>query len=235
MPDAPSNEKAVAALPFDPEAVPASEVYIYTALGMVKRSAFSALVVGKIFYQAMTLKEGDEVIGAEVAVPGSTILFVSSDGQCVNSLTDDYPEQGRIAGGVIGMNLNRDQRVVYAGQADVEIVTGEEGDIPMPLGEILVVTEKGTGKRVIASEFPPMKRNRKGLRIIDIYGENISVIFAGKVLEPYKVVIEDKEGELHVVDTEEIRIERKDTKGKPIVRGIRPKRIFKAREEYENG
>ena len=235
VPDAPSNEKAVAALPFDPEAVPASEVYIYTALGMVKRSAFSALVVGKIFYQAMTLKEGDEVIGAEVAVPGSTILFVSSDGQCVNSLTDDYPEQGRIAGGVIGMNLNRDQRVVYAGQADVEIVTGEEGDIPMPLGEILVVTEKGTGKGVIASEFPPMKRNRKGLRIIDIYGENISVIFAGKVLEPYKVVIEDKEGELHVVDTEEIRIERKDTKGKPIVRGIRPKRIFKAREEYENG
>ena len=235
VPDAPSNEKAVAALPFDPEAVPASEVYIYTALGMVKRSAFSALVVGKIFYQAMTLKEGDEVIGAEVVVPGSTILFVSSDGQCVNSLTDDYPEQGRIAGGVIGMNLNRDQRVVYAGQADVEIVTGEEGDIPMPLGEILVVTEKGTGKRVIASEFPPMKRNRKGLRIIDIYGENISVIFAGKVLEPYKVVIEDKEGELHVVDTEEIRIERKDTKGKPIVRGIRPKRIFKAREEYENG
>ncbi len=235
VPDAPSNEKAVAALPFDPEAVPASEVYIYTALGMVKRSAFSALVVGKIFYQAMTLKEGDEVIGAEVVVPGSTILFVSSDGQCVNSLTDDYPEQGRIAGGVIGMNLNRDQRVVYAGQADVEIVTGEEGDIPMPLGEILVVTEKGTGKRVIASEFPPMKRNRKGLRIIDIYGENISVIFAGKVLEPYKVVIEDKEGELHVVDTEEIRIERKDTKGKPIVRGIRPKRVFKAREEYENG
>ena len=235
VPDAPSNEKAVAALPFDPEAVPASEVYIYTALGMVKRSAFSALVVGKIFYQAMTLKEGDEVIGAEVVVPGSTILFVSSDGQCVNSFTDDYPEQGRIAGGVIGMNLNRDQRVVYAGQADVEIVTGEEGDIPMPLGEILVVTEKGTGKRVIASEFPPMKRNRKGLRIIDIYGENISVIFAGKVLEPYKVVIEDKEGELHVVDTEEIRIERKDTKGKPIVRGIRPKRIFKAREEYENG
>ena len=73
------------------------------------------------------------------------------------------------------------------------------------------------------------------MRIIDIYGENISVIFAGKVLEPYKVVIEDKEGELHVVDTEEIRIERKDTKGKPIVRGIRPKRIFKAREEYENG
>ena len=235
VPDAPSNEKAVAALPFDPEAVPASEVYIYTALGMVKRSAFSALVVGKIFYQAMTLKEGDEVIGAEVVVPGSTILFVSSDGQCVNSLTDDYPEQGRIAGGVIGMNLNRDQRVVYAGQADVEIVTVEEGDIPMPLGEILVVTEKGTGKRVIASEFPPMKRNRKGLRIIDIYGENISVIFAGKVLEPYKVVIEDKEGELHVVDTEEIRIERKDTKGKPIVRGIRPKRVFKAREEYENG
>lgn len=233
--EAPAGEKAVAMIPFDPDNVPTSEIFVYTLKGMVKRSSFASMVLGKSFYQGMTLKSDDRVIGAEEAVPGATILFVSTDGQCVNSLTDDYPEQGRIAGGVIGMNLNRDQNVVYAGQADVEIVEGDEGEVPMPLGEILVVTEKGTGKRVIASEFPPMKRNRKGLRIIDIYGENISVAFAAKVTEPYKIVIEDTEGELHAVDTEEIRIEKKDTKGKPILRGVRPKRVFKAEEEYENG
>ena len=235
VPEAPAEEKAVALLSFDPENLPSSDVFVYTLNGMVKRSTFASMVIGKNFYQGMTLKPDDRVIGAEIAVPGSTILFVSSDGQCVNSLTDDYPEQGRIAGGVIGINLNRDCYVVFAGQADFEIVESDEGDLPMPLGEILVITEKGTGKRVIASEFPPMKRNRKGLRIIDIYGENISVAFAAKVTEPFKFVMEDSDGELHAVDTEEVRIEKKDTKGKPILRGVRPKRIFKAEEEYENG
>ena len=233
--EAPADERAVALIPFDPENIPTSEIFVYTMYGMVKRSSFSSMVIGKSFYQGMTLKGDDRVIGAEVVVPNTTILFVSSDGQCVNSLTDDYPEQGRIAGGVIGMNLNDGCKVVFAGQADCEIVDRDDGEVPMPLGEILVITEKGTGKRVIASEFPPMKRNRKGLRIIDLNGENVSVTFADKVLEPYKIVIEDADGELHAVDTEDIRIEKKDTKGKPVLRGIRTKRVFKAEEEYENG
>ena len=122
--------------------------------------------------------------------------------------------------------------MVFAAQADVEIVEDENGnEMPMPLGEILVITEKGTGKRVIASEFGPMKRNRKGLRIIDIYGDDNAVGFAAKVLDNFKVVFEDDEGELHAVDTEEIRIEKKDTKGKPILRGVKIKRVFRHAEE----
>ena len=232
FPDAPSKEKATAIFTVDPENPPTEDVYIYTEQGMVKKSAMSAYIVGKSMYQVITLKDGDSVIGAEIETPGSTVLFVTSDGQCVNTLTDDYPEQGRIAGGVIGVNLNRGAKVVFAAQADVEIVEDENGnEMPMPLGEILVITEKGTGKRVIASEFGPMKRNRKGLRIIDIYGDDNAVGFAAKVLDNFKVVFEDDEGELHAVDTEEIRIEKKDTKGKPILRGVKIKRVFRHAEE----
>ena len=232
FPDAPSREKAVGILSFDPENPPDNEVYIYTEQGMVKKSEFSSYIVSKNMYQVIALKDGDRVTGVEAAVPGSTVLFVTSDGQCVNTLTDDYPEQGRIAGGVIGVNLNQGAKVVFAGQADVEMVEDENGaEVPMPLGEILVVTEKGTGKRVIASEFAPMKRNRKGLRIIDIYGEDNRVVFAAKVLENFKAVFEDEEGELHAVDTEEIRIEKKDTKGKPVLRGVKLKRVFRHAEE----
>ena len=103
----------------------------------------------------------------------------------------------------------------------------------MPLGEIVVVTDKGTGKKVIASEFSPMKRARKGLRIIDIYGEPYKVAFASLVLTPYKLAFVDEENNLHEVDTEEIRIERKDTKGKPILRGIKVKKVVKHVEEME--
>ncbi len=231
VPDAPNTEYGVAILAVDP-ADTAGSVYIYTEQGMVKKSSLASMVVSKTMYQVISLKEGDKVIGAELATEGSTILFVTSDGQCVNTVTDEYPEQGRIAGGVIGVSLNRGAKVVYAAQADVEPVISDSGEfVPMPLGEILVITEKGTGKRVIASEFAPMRRNRKGLRIIDIYGENISVIFAAKVLEPYKIVVEDADGELHAVDTEDIRIEKKDTKGKPVLRGVKIKRVIRHSEE----
>ena len=231
VPDALNTEYGVAILAVDP-ADTAGSVYIYTEQGMVKKSSLASMVVSKTMYQVISLKEGDKVIGAELATEGSTILFVTSDGQCVNTVTDEYPEQGRIAGGVIGVSLNRGAKVVYAAQADVEPVISDSGEfLPMPLGEILVITEKGTGKRVIASEFAPMRRNRKGLRIIDIYGENISVIFAAKVLEPYKIVVEDADGELHAVDTEDIRIEKKDTKGKPVLRGVKIKRVIRHSEE----
>ena len=131
------------------------------------------------------------------------------------------------------MNLNEGAEVVYAGQADVEPGIDDEGkEVFMPLGEIVIITDKGTGKRVVASEFAPMRRNRKGLRIIDIYGEKTKVIFACKVLEPYRLVlIGDGGEELNVIDTEDIRIEKKDTKGKPIMRGVTFDRVIRHTEE----
>ena len=141
---------------------------------------------------------------------------------------------GRIAGGVIGVNLNKNAHVVFAGQAEVELGYDADGkEAYMPLGEIIVITDKGTGKKVIASEFSPMKRARKGLRIIDIYGEPYKVAFASLVLEPYKLAFIDDENNLHEVDTEDIRIEKKDTKGKPILRGIKVSRVVKHVEEME--
>ncbi len=230
---APKDEKAVAVISVNPDAVGDEEVYIYTKQGMVKKSALRAYLVNKDAYQVMSLKDGDEIIGVERVTENATILFVTSDGQCVNSEVDDYPLQGRIAGGVIGVNLNTDASVVYAGQADVEWGVNADGkDAYMPLGEIVVMTDKGTGKRVIASEFSPMRRNRKGLRIIDIYGEPVKVAFACKVLEPYKIAVVDENNEIHTIDTEDIRIEKKDTKGKPIVRGLKIKRVVRHVEEF---
>ncbi len=228
------DERAIAVLSANPDELDDEQVYIYTKNGMVKKTLFRQYFVAKEAYQVMSLKEDDEVIGVEVVKENATIIFVTSDGQCVNSEVDDYPLHGRIAGGVIGVNLNTGAHVVFAGQAEVELGIDADGqEAYMPLGEIVVVTEKGTGKKVIASEFSPMKRARKGLRIIDIYGEPYKVSFASIVLSPYKLAFIDEENNLHEVDTEEIRIERKDTKGKPILRGVNIKKVAKHVEEME--
>lgn len=227
------DEKAIAILSANPDELDNEEVYIYTKKGMVKKTLFRSYFVAKEAYQVMSLKD-DEVIGVEIVKENSTIIFVTSDGQCVNSEVDDYPLHGRIAGGVIGINLNKGAHVVFAGQAEVELGVDADGnEAYMPLGEIIVVTDKGTGKKVVASEFSPMKRARKGLRIIDIYGEPYKVAFASLVLTPYKLAFIDNEYILHEVDSEEIRIERKDTKGKPILRGVKVIKVVKHMEEME--
>lgn len=228
------EEKAIAIMSANPENLDDEEVYIYTRNGMVKKTLFRNYFVAKEAYQVMSLKDDDEVIGVEMVKENATIVFVTSDGQCVNSEVDDYPLHGRIAGGVIGVNLNNNAHVVFAGQAEVELGIDADGnEAYMPLGEIIVVTDKGTGKKVIASEFSPMKRARKGLRIIDIYGEPYKVAFASLVVSPYKLAFIDDENNLHEVDSEDIRIERKDTKGKPILRGIKVVKVVKHVEEME--
>lgn len=223
------GEKVVSMISYMPEDNDKldKEVFTYTKNGMVKRTSFENYIVNRETYQYMRLADGDEVIGVEIALPDATILYVSSDGQCVNSETNDIPLQGRIAGGVIVMNINEGERAVYAGQADVEYGFTNDGEAAfMPLGEIVLVADNGKGKRVIASEFYPMKRNRKGLRIMDVYNESAKVIFARKVLDSFDVVFVDEYNNVKSINTEDIRIEGKDTKGSFLVSGSKLKAVF---------
>ncbi len=227
------NEKAVCLLVPTEEEIEQADLYLYTKSGMVKKSSVKSCIVGKDAYQIIALKPDDEVIGCEIVRDNATILFVTSDGQCVNSLTDDYPRQGRIAGGVIGVNLNEGERVVFAGQAVVEpeFSPEEEKIVYYPVGEIVVINDKGLGKKVLAREFNPIGRNRKGVRIMDVYGQDTKVIFASTVLEPYFIGLVTQDKEVEVLDTENLRLENKNTKGKPVLRGKTLVRAVRHKEE----
>lgn len=85
-------------------------------------------------------------------------------------LTNDVSQQGRIAGGVQGMSLNPEEEVIYAEQATVENYSLLEDECSA-LGEIVIINDKGIGKRVVASTFAPMRRARKGIRIMDVYNQ----------------------------------------------------------------
>ena len=227
------NEKAVCLLVPTEEEIEQADLYLYTKSGMVKKSSVKSCIVGKDAYQIIALKPDDEVIGCEIVRDNATILFVTSDGQCVNSLTDDYPRQGRIAGGVIGVNLNEGERVVFAGQAVVEpeFSPEEEKIVYYPVGEIVVINDKGLGKKVLAREFNPIGRNRKGVRIMDVYGQDTKVIFASTVLEPYFIGLVTQDKEVEILDTENLRLENKNTKGKPVLRGKMLVRAVRHKEE----
>lgn len=199
------NEYPVKLLAFK-EKLPEGELLFFTKQGMVKKTAVSEYGVIKKSFQAVKLKEGDEVIAIEQDAPDSTIIFVTHGGLCLNALKDDIPTQGRISGGVKGINLNEGDYVCFASQVS------EEAE-----GEIVVVTSFGTFKRVIISgALEPMVRARKGVKVVDIGGGAESVAFASFVTDPYDIAIKEKSGDIYTVNTESVEIDNRTSRGKNV-------------------
>ncbi|MBR2967195.1 MAG: DNA topoisomerase 4 subunit A, partial [Clostridia bacterium] len=105
------NEKVIYAHPGD---VPQGEVYFYTKDGMVKKTPWSEYTLLKNAYQAIKLKDGDEVIGMETVVDGASLVFTTASGMCLRCAVDDIPSQGRISAGVKGIKLSDKDEVLSA-------------------------------------------------------------------------------------------------------------------------
>ena len=182
--------------------LPGGDVLFFTKQGSVKRSEWSEYGLVKAVYPAIKLKTGDEVINVESFVGDefTTMCLVTKGGICLNAVTDDIPCQGRIATGVRGMLVDGSDEVLFATQ-----INGE--------GEIIIVTDKGLFKRVISSLIDPLSRGRKGVMIAD---SKSGVIFADYVTVPYKLAVVGEEGGVTELDTEDIPIDARASRGKSL-------------------
>ena len=104
-------------------------------------------------------------------------------------------------------------------------------------GEFVLVSDSGFYKRVIVDEIEPMARYRKGVKAIELGGKNGRVVFADYVKEPYEVAVVDTLGVAFTVNTEDISIEGRTTKGKTLKNENKkrhPEIVFKLQNYQEN-
>ena len=191
--DAETGEKVVALFEIG-ERLPYGSLLFFTKKGMIKKSEWAEYEQRKDRFQAVKLNEEDEVIGVEEDDPNenSTIMIVTKEGFCLNAMKDDIPTQGRISTGVRGIMLRDGDEVVYMKQ-----ITDE--------GEIVIATDEGKFKRVIASHIEPSKRYRKGSMIVSLR-EGASVISVGYVTMPYMLAVVEKTQAVSEISTESISI-----------------------------
>ncbi len=189
---------------FATEEKPAGELLFITKLGAVKRTEWSEFESVKKLTSAIKLKDGDELLTVENFDDDefSTMLFVTKKAMCLSAAKEDVPVQGRVAGGVKGIGLNTGDEVVFATQQNGE-------------GEIIIVTTLGGFKRVISSLFETYNRGAKGVMIADIKGKG-EVLFANYVTMPYKLAVTCADKTVAEIDTEDITIESRIFKGKPV-------------------
>ena len=188
-----------------PESLENKNLLFYTKDGMIKLSTFEDSVVNKVYYQAIKLKEDDELINVEVQNEMTSVLMVTQNAMALHFKLDDVPVQGRVSGGVKGINLDAGDKVIFAGQTD-------------KTGAITVITDKGFGKKVPIGEYEQMARYRKGLRVIPLGDNGKKLIFASFKKEPKSVAI-NRGTEIELLKEKNISYDSRTSKGKQIVKG----------------
>ena len=130
-----------------------------TREGVVKR--VNPDYPAKDSFEVITLKDGDEVVGAVELVSGTEeLVFVSSDASLLHFSASAVRPQGRAGGGMAGIKLAAGQRVVFfgavSGEAAVVTIAGSSGALPG--------TETGSVKVTPFEEYPGKGRATGGVR-----------------------------------------------------------------------
>ncbi|MEG0663078.1 MAG: DNA gyrase C-terminal beta-propeller domain-containing protein, partial [Anaerovoracaceae bacterium] len=126
-----------------------------TKYGTIKKTSLSQFDTNrKAGLIAITLKDGDELVGIRETSGKDNVIIVTKQGKCISFSEDDVRPMGRVAGGVRAIKLEDGDEVV-----SMNLVHDDE--------ELLVVTQKGFGKRTSVSEYKIQVRGGKGLLTYD--------------------------------------------------------------------
>ncbi len=183
------------------------ELNFYTESGQVKRGLLADYNLKKTKFAALKLKEGDGVVNIERVQPELNILLITEKGMSICFPQADIPVTGRVAAGVKGIKLAPGDRVAFAQQVSDE-------------GEAVLMSDGGYGKRSLLVDYEPQGRNGKGLKTFDFKknGSNGTRIAAAFIVkEPQDLVFVQKSGERTVLSSEEILIENRFSRGRPMV------------------
>lgn len=144
--------------------VPLGEVVVAlgTAQGVVKRVSTAELAPGKHDVEIISLKDGDRVVGAEIAPDGAELVFVASDAQLLRFDASSVRPQGRSAGGMAGIRLSDGASVI----AFTAVTDADAAVVVTIAGSLLAIagTDAGSAKVSSFSEFPPKGRATGGVR-----------------------------------------------------------------------
>ena len=134
-----------------------------TQSGLVKRTKIEEFenirANGKI---AITLKEDDELIAVKKTNGDNQILIASSNGRMIRFDETEIRVMGRTASGVRGIDVGDDKAV------GCEVAETDQ--------DVLVVTEKGYGKKTKIEEYRMTHRGSKGVKALNVTEKNGNII-----------------------------------------------------------
>lgn len=176
-------------------------LFMATKNGMVKKTPMREYAnVRKNGLQAIVLREDDELIEVKATNNEKDIFLMTKMGMCIRFHETDVRVTGRVSMGVIGMKLDDGDEVIGM-QTDTQ---GES---------LLVVSERGMGKRTLISEFKPQIRGGKGVLCYKITEKTGCLVGAKLVNDNREIMLITNEGIIIRMSVNDISVIGRNTSG----------------------
>lgn len=198
------EEKITAMIPIQ-EYEEGKYLFMATEKGLVKKTPIKEYAnVRKTGLAAIVLREEDRLIEVKVTDNDQDILLVTKYGQCIRFHETDVRSTGRVSMGVRGMNLG-----------DNDVVIGMQ--ISSQGKDLLIVSEKGMGKRTNMDEFTRQNRGGKGVKCYKITEKTGNVVGMKAVDDDSEIMIINTEGIIIRMKCEDISIYGRITSGVKLI------------------
>ena len=179
-----------------------SEYLVFaTRNGIVKKTVLSAYGNPRSTgINAINIEEGDELIDVLVTDGTNDIVLATKNGMSIRFNEKDVREMGRTAGGVRGVQLEGDDRVIGM------VVLRRDATL-------LVVSEKGMGKRSKVSDYRVQRRGGKGIITLKRTEKTGSIVALREVLPEDELMMITRHGVIIRVPVDGIRVIGRNTQG----------------------
>ena len=194
------GEKITAVIPIN-EYRKGEYLFMATKKGLVKKTPITDYEnVRKTGLAAISLRDEDELIEVKFTDNRKDIILVTKFGQCIRFHETDVRTTGRVSMGVRGINLGDDDEVI-----GMQLNT--QGDY------LLIVSEKGLGKRTSVGEFTVQNRGGKGVKCYKITEKTGNVVGVKAVNDDNEIMLITTEGIVIRISCSDISILGRITSG----------------------
>jgi DNA gyrase subunit A len=177
-----------------------------TKLGFVKKTNLSDYDTNrKGGLIAITLREGDELMGVDLTNGDNNIILCTKNGMCIKFKETDVRPMGRGASGVTGIRLGKDDYVIGGSVCEDDV-------------KLLTVTENGFGKKTDINEFKCQNRAGRGVTGYKITEKTGLVAGIAVINEGDDLMVITSDGIIIRMNTDEISTFGRVTQGVKVMR-----------------
>lgn len=201
-------------------------LFMVTRKGIIKKTALKEFSnIRKNGLIAINLRDDDELIEVKTTDAKTEAFLVTKYGMCIRFKETDVRCTGRDTMGVIGMNLSDGDEIVGM-QLD------HQGD------SLLIVSEKGLGKRTSLDEFNVQRRGGKGVKCYKITEKSGYVIGVKAVTDEHEIMMITSLGTIIQIPMGDVSLIGRNTTGVKLINldsKVKVAKIAKVREKISDG
>ncbi|WP_312991936.1 DNA gyrase subunit A [Chryseobacterium flavum] len=191
----------------DSEYVNQMSVVMVTKNGTIKKTSLEAYSRPRVNgVNAIEIRDNDQLLGAYLTNGTSQIMIATKNGKCIRFPEEKVREVGRGSIGVRGIALEDGDEVI--GMIVVNDVENET---------VLVVSEKGYGKRTAVEDYRITNRGGKGVITLNITEKTGNLIAIQNVTDEDGLMIINKSGVAIRMGMDEMRVMGRNTQGVKVI------------------